>query len=304
MDRVKSPILALFAALALSSCATLPGRPALIPPPAAAVAWTAVGRGVDYVAFASVDPRVEAHVARVDLSAPGLVPVVTPGQNGTTLSQYVSSFARLHDCVVAINTAPFRPSSAIEGEKRTVVGYTVADGVVVSPPFPPKAVLFLRRAGDGGFRAEIALQTPGMEAAAVGEPLVAAAAGFSVVLSRGLAQGGRGPREPREPRTAAGISADGRTLYLLVADGRRPDSAGLTNYEVGLWLGWLGAESGMTLDGGGSSAMALRGKDGMVRIANLPVDAGQPGRERAVGSCLGFISSWEPVGGDTRKPQD
>jgi exopolysaccharide biosynthesis protein len=105
------------------------------------------------------------------------------------------------------------------------------------------------------------------------------------VLRDGVSVGRSGSREPR---SAAGLASDGRELYLLVADGRRRDSAGLTNYETGLWLAWLGCEIGMTFDGGGSTDMAVRGRDGRPRSVNVPIEGGMPGRERAVGSCLGF----------------
>ncbi len=250
-----------------------------------------MARGVEFATFTSTGPRVEAFALRVDLSTPGLAPAVTPGADGMTKSQYVSSFARERGCVAAVATTPFKQSSALEGEPRELVGLTIADGVVVSMPVPPMAVLLLRRAEDGELHAEIVPQSQGLESSREGGAIVAAAGGFSIVLSAGEPHGGQ---RQREPRTAAGVSADGRTLFLLVADGRRPDSVGLSSYETGLWLAWLGAGTGMTLDGGGSSAMALRGPDGIVRIANIPVHGGILGRERAVGSCLGFLAPASP----------
>ncbi|MDR2079362.1 MAG: phosphodiester glycosidase family protein, partial [Treponema sp.] len=92
----------------------------------------------------------------------------------------------------------------------------------------------------------------------------------------------------RHPRSAAGLSADGKTLYLLVIDGRRPGSAGATETETGLILKRLGAFTGLNLDGGGSTALALRRSDGKVRTLNTPVHGGIPGRERGVASCLGI----------------
>ena len=278
------PLFAL-AVLAFSSCATLvPRSTSLASPPDQAPAWTTLGSGIEYTAFASANPRVEAYALRVDLRAKGLEPVVTPCKEGMTRSQYVTSFARQFDCTAAVNAAPFEPSSAIEGERRKVVGLTMADGVVLSPPLPPMAVLFVRRDDDGGLRGEVAIQSSAPEFTREGKETVVAVGGFDIVLSDGKPVGDT----RREPRTAVGLSSDARVLFILVADGRRRASAGLTNYEVGLWLSWLGAESGMTLDGGGSSAMAIRDASGIIRLANVPIDGGKPGRERAVGSCLGF----------------
>jgi hypothetical protein len=276
----------LLTALALSSCATLAPRlgiPAAVPDEAPS--WAVLASGVEYASFASTSPRVAACALRIDLGAKGLEPVVTPGKDGMTKSQYVSGFARQYGCVAAVNATPFEPSSAVEGEGRKVVGLTIADGIVVSPPAPPMAVLILRREGDGGLCGEVALQAAGPRPLDGDGRIVAAVGGFQVVLSGGSPKGGA---KSREPRTAVGLSADGRVLYILVADGRRRDSAGLTNYETGCWLKWLGAAEGMTLDGGGSSAMAIRDAKGIVRVVNVPVEGGRPGRERAVGSCLGF----------------
>lgn len=293
---MKGLTLVALAALVFSSCATLAPRPTtLASPPDQTPGWAVLGAGIEYAAFAAASPRVEACALRIDLGAKGLEPVVTPCEGGLTKSQYVTSFARQFGCAAAVNAAPFEPSSAIEGERRKVVGLTMADGIVMSPAVPPMAVLFIRRDDDGGLRGKVAIQSSAPEFTREGKVIVAAVGGFHVVLANGAPAGGeRGcaaaqPRaESREPRTAVGLSADGRILFVLVADGRRRDSAGLTNYEVGLWLSWLGAQSGMTLDGGGSSAMAIRDAGGMIRLANVPIDGGKRGRERAVGSCLGF----------------
>jgi hypothetical protein len=50
----------------------------------------------------------------------------------------------------------------------------------------------------------------------------------------------------------------------------------------------LGAGEGINLDGGGSTALALRYPDGKVRVANIPIHGGIPGTERAVAGCLGI----------------
>ena len=92
----------------------------------------------------------------------------------------------------------------------------------------------------------------------------------------------------RHPRSAAGISADGSHLYLLIIDGRRTGSIGATEYETALLLRSLGAWDGLNLDGGGSSALALRGRNGKVRTVNTPKHKFIAGVERAVAGCIGF----------------
>ena len=82
----------------------------------------------------------------------------------------------------------------------------------------------------------------------------------------------------RQPRTMAGVRRDG-SLLLVTVDGRRPGwSAGVTLREGARVMRSLGARDALNLDGGGSTAMAVRG-----RVANLPSD---PGGERRVSDVL------------------
>lgn len=60
------------------------------------------------------------------------------------------------------------------------------------------------------------------------------------------------------PRTAAGVTADGE-LILLVVDGRQRDSRGVDLDELAQLLASTGAVDGINLDGGGSSALVVDG---------------------------------------------
>jgi hypothetical protein len=92
-----------------------------------------------------------------------------------------------------------------------------------------------------------------------------------------------------DPRTAIGINRNGRYLYIVVVDGRQPFySDGATFAELAELLRKQGAFMAMSLDGGGSSALVVEGKDGLPRILNTPIDNYIPGRERPVGNHLGI----------------
>ncbi|HEY8431369.1 MAG TPA: phosphodiester glycosidase family protein [Sandaracinaceae bacterium] len=100
----------------------------------------------------------------------------------------------------------------------------------------------------------------------------------------------------RHPRTAAGISRDRQTLYLVVVDGRSSASIGMTCAEEAELLKELGAWDALNLDGGGSSTMWIRGRgvvnapsDGTPRVVanHLAVQATGSG---IPGSCM----PWEP----------
>lgn len=58
------------------------------------------------------------------------------------------------------------------------------------------------------------------------------------------------------PRTAAGVTADG-ALILLVVDGRQADSKGVTLDELSALMLELGAVHAINLDGGGSSTLVV-----------------------------------------------
>ena len=82
----------------------------------------------------------------------------------------------------------------------------------------------------------------------------------------------------RHPRSAAAITRDSSTLLLVVVDGRRPWSVGMSLTELADQLLALGAWQAMNFDGGGSSALWVNGS-----VVNYPSD---PSGERAVGNAL------------------
>ena len=89
----------------------------------------------------------------------------------------------------------------------------------------------------------------------------------------------------RHPRTSIGVNADTSRIYFVTVDGRQSSSAGMTNFEVQDFLLSLGITDAIGLDGGGSTAMVIRGE-----LANSP-----SGAERPVGNGLLAIST-APVG--------
>ncbi|MDB5327067.1 MAG: hypothetical protein JWM57_2636 [Phycisphaerales bacterium] len=99
-----------------------------------------------------------------------------------------------------------------------------------------------------------------------------AAAGSRLILQNGQNVAGAGDNT-RHPRTVAGISADGRTLTLIVADGRRPGwGAGFTMAEMADELIAQGCTAGVNFDGGGSSTFVARTREGRYRVLNTPSD--------------------------------
>ena len=230
-------------------------------------------------------PRLEFWAVRVDMAAVDLQIVVwggvLSGENPRhTYSARVSSFVRDNELLAGINATPFNISSAEEGLRINNLGIVVSNGTVIAPANPHFYALVWYADGSVSIVSQTQLRCTENVENAVG--------GFHQILKAGELTGRVIGREARHARSAAGICADGRFLYLLVVDGRRSGSIGSTEAETAMILRALGSYDGINFDGGGSSAMAMRRADGSVNVVNTPVHGGIPGRERAVAGSLGI----------------
>jgi exopolysaccharide biosynthesis protein len=162
-------------------------------------------------------------------------------------------------------------------------GLSLSDGVVVSPPRVSAgqgdpAVVFY---ADG--RARVA-RVEEKDLAGVTDAVAGIGPG-GLLVAAGRNTGAEALVQPRvrHPRTAAGVTADGRTLILLVIDGRQPGhSLGATLPELADFMIELGAADAVNLDGGGSSTFIYRQPDGTLLKNQVP-----GGTWRPVGNHLG-----------------
>jgi len=252
--------------------------------------WQFFHNGMDYIAIRLQNPRLELWAVRIDLteSSFGLVvsendPVNGVIREGFMPSTWVSSFAKRHNTLVAINTNPFDPVSGREGEERLIIGTVISEGRLISSAhssfdalvfYEDRSMAIVKQSDLGNL-----------------EGIEYATGGFYRVLQDGvLADRLRsGNNTVRHPRSAAGISEDGKTLYLLAIDGRRLGSIGATEAEIAIILERLGAYNGLNFDGGGSTSFVLRRPDGEVQVVNTPIHGGIHGRERGVATCIGIV---------------
>lgn len=95
-------------------------------------------------------------------------------------------------------------------------------------------------------------------------------------------------------RTAVGISQDGKTVYVVGAEGRTKRSSGLTIAELAKFMQEIGVYKAMNLDGGGSTAMAVRnlGDLNKTRATNPE----RNGAERRVVNGLGVYNTSKNTG--------
>lgn len=94
-----------------------------------------------------------------------------------------------------------------------------------------------------------------------------------------------------EPRTAVGVSADGKEVYLMVVDGRQFFySNGIDLYNLVKLMQACGSWNAINLDGGGSSTFVVRrpDSDSPFTLINRPTDAGGM---RAVATGLAIVQT-------------
>ncbi len=228
-------------------------------------------------------------VLDVDPAAPGVVVKPVLGAGCATTSRR----AREAGAVAAINGGFFGPGCAS-------VSLVKVDGALRATNAKPRTALGLDRDG----RPRLALVEAGRDWPEVthalgGVPRVLA--GGAVVVRPGDEGSAASFTTGRHPRTAVGITASGG-LVLATADGRSAAGAGMTLPELGQWLLWLGCREGLNLDGGGSTALWVRGEP-WGGVVNHPSDgaggaAGGRGTERPVSSILAVFA--DPLDEDAR----
>lgn len=245
---------------------------AILMTPAAFADWKSVAPGVDYQEFR--EQNFDVHVSRVDLANDQIEVIASrESEKGTR----VSDLAHLEHAVVAINGDYF-------DEKFSPIG------MAVGPCGEWEDVKKTRREGVlvlGNRKARITrpsemklTDTPEdwVETALSGWPSLIVDCD---VLSPTELPGSDAFTRAPHPRTAVGLSADRKTLFLVVADGRRTGVPGMTLAQLGEFMhDRLDACSALNLDGGGSSAMWVSD-----RIVNRPAD----GVERRVGDHLAVV---------------
>lgn len=237
---------------------------------------------------------VRGYFATVDLQDPR-VEIVTTGVNtancaGSPTSAALTtttSFRSTNNLALAINANFFSTCSASRGDH---IGLVVSDGTVVSSarqfgPQPDPAIMFT--ASKLASIGNLATATPGIFDAVAGVgPSNTDSDPGTLLVTDGVNTGSTARVTPltREPRTAAGVSRDGRWLYLCVVDGRQTGwSVGMTLPELADILIKKGAWRALNLDGGGSSCIAFERPNGTI-ATNRPSD----GAARAVSTNLGI----------------
>jgi hypothetical protein len=243
----------------------------------------------EHLHFARIDlrdPTISVHVERSQVIPDGSVP-------WNTALQTVRMVAQREALDVAINGNLFETKDVVwfmghrnpyfAGNWAKANGWAMSDGLLWAQE-PSDAVLIVEKSGRvriGRFNR----LPPEAQQVASGSDLL-------VSDGKAIATG-----DVPAPRTAAGVDHEGRTLVLLVVDGRRPDySAGLTLGQLAHEMFLKGCTDALNLDGGGSSTMVAREPaSGRVRLISYPSDGHDflipLSIERPVADVLGVVKA-------------
>jgi hypothetical protein len=268
----EAPPAAVRAAAPAAPAASAAGRT----PDSAATAWARIAPGLEY-RRAQPWPGAELHLLRLDLQAPGLrLAVSAPAERGQTLDAMPGAAGAL----AWVNASFF-------DRQFDARGWTVSEGEVWPRPLAVAASPLLACTREQ--RCEIVFEPPAAPPAA----WFNAVAGTPWLVREGRA------REPADdqrcpglcarehPRTVVGLDAARRTLWIVVAEGRRPGVPGVVLAPLAQWLQAQGVFEAVNLDGGGSSALFVQGRSLAERPANESA-------QRAVANALRIVPRVAP----------
>lgn len=234
--------------------------------------WKSVGPAVDYRLFKK--GSLGAHVSRVDLTSDAVRVVVSTEEDR---GLRVGEFAKRRNTIVAINADYFTEAMDPIGLTVGACGRwektkdTQREGVIA---FGDARIEIYKPAD------VVEPPEPWIEQAVSGWPMIVRQC--EALSAARLPGSDRFTRSPH-PRTAVGLSEDETLMYLVVVEGRRPGVPGATLAELATFMREeLDVCTAINLDGGGSSAMAVRGE-----IVNWTSD----GSERRVVNHIGVVAA-------------
>ena len=257
--------------------------------------------GIAYTRDVRSEPRPTiVHVLTVDLKAPGIRFLVTPGESirgkqmpARTTSEFLAHFG----VQAAVNGDCFDPCRSDglldyyprSGDPVNVLGNAASEGRVYS----------------SGRRDDLTLHISRDNRVRLGKPIgeaYNAISGTHVIL-----KGGRIPDGlpgTVHPRTAVAIDRKSETLLLLVVDGRQAGySLGVTLEELAGIILEYGGDTALNLDGGGSSALVVEDESGKPTLLNTPVHTRIPAHARHaknVGPPPGICGNLRKIGSAPR----
>lgn len=237
--------------------------------------------GIEFQAYVRSEPRpLRIYRLTIDLGTTQLKPVVgvaaDPDGDGPAETALTSPklLAKEKQMVLAVNTNAWsmipdpqtgKAPGYIAGGHADIHGWVMDGKRQVSPAQEGYWTFWIDREGHPFLKN----LTP-QEAKKLENPRVAIA-GFRVILADGqvLAQAS----DVVHPRTSIGFDKEKKKLVLVVVDGRQKKvSEGVSEEELARLMIEFGCSEALNLDGGGSSVMMVREKDGELHFINRSSD--------------------------------
>ena len=236
--------------------------------------WQEIRKGIWRFDFENPDFPIIYHAVKIDLTNPELTPVCFPtsctSQKAIQKGKKTSSFAKQENCIIALNASPF----SINRTKKEIVGVFIDNKTQISKPVEKYAALIINTLpGTQGLSASIiASQTTQAL-----ENCDYAFGGFFMILQDGDILDFKA--RTHTSRSGCGVSQDGKTLYILVAEGQQPaKSEGLSYPQCAQIFKAMGCNDAMEFDGGGSAELCINGKS----VLSYPVN-------RTQAASFGFV---------------
>jgi hypothetical protein len=215
---------------------------------------------------------VRYHGIRIDLTTPELEITAFPSSENDFQKKAEKTtplftglrtavFSKNSGSTVAFNTSPFCGKNGTWNsltkltKERQIVGVHIVQYKELSPRNPHYAALIFVPNSTRGYVAHI-IESQNDESLSTAEY---AFGGFFIILKNNIPQ--NFSWTSHDSRTAAGISPDGKTLFILVVEGENPfRSKGLSYPECAAVLQAMGASDALEFDGGGSSDLCVNGR--------------------------------------------
>ena len=250
--------ISVLSALFFTACKTPP-----VITPGGEISIQQIHRSILYERYTIPSSAVEVHLITVDLSDPEISISTSPAENAALISgktpewlnaESTAGFAERTKSIVAVNATPFKYYADSRLfffiKKQKPVGIFISDGQLISKP--------QERYGALCFTKDKTAYVQTSQTDELREDTETALGGFFVTLKDGSFFGEW--KEIYDSRTAAGISKDGKTLYILCAEGKNSARNGLTFYESTAILKEKGAWTVIQMDGGSSTSLFINGK--------------------------------------------
>ena len=233
------------------------------PPAGLELRWS--DAGLTYSSAIRTTPRpLRIHVLELEFESPRYEPVVVvsadpdgagPAEAKLEKPERLAEAAHL---VAAVNASPFGGLPDATGKRSEdwrlgmpveLLGWAVADAEQRSGVQPGWPNFWIDEAGRGRVKSYEATKQEN-------PPVWQAVGGFGMILAAGTIRVDAGGA--LQPRTAVGVDGEGKTMWLVVVDGRQPGfSEGMSEHELATLMQQVGCSDGLNLDGGGSSIMLV-----------------------------------------------